>query len=878
MSVSATYKLLLDTARDESFATELPVVEMEWNNGMSDSFDVVADVTSLQAVVSNADGALTRGIYGDFTPDARTEERVNEALANGGFDAWTASEPDDWLKYVYNGGMTTSETASGGGAGTGALHVTGTGAVAYRQHLTAQRLYEIKLVVSEFSGNGRIQIRLRDSVFNGSLYTIQTIKQTGTITIPITVEEETLMEVYIVRLSGTFTVTIDSVSALEILASYHDLQPVMDPVPAEELVSNGSFAAWTAGVPDDWALFTGSVNEVGSGEDHTGAGSGAANLYSAGGTAAITSNVVAMGGRMYAFTVIVSYFASTGSNAQLDVGFSTTADYDPRLGRITGTGTHTLYITHPGEEDTGFATAEIMLLARCSSGTIDVTVDSIEVHPVVLIPKYIDKTDTGYRITPSGSTGKLVSPYRGTLLKVVASYMEVENQQLWIGKVESVEATPSIHDERLVTITCKDPMNQFRERDYLPPFLQNQRVDQVLTTMLKNEPAITYPYASSYWIPGVAGSSEPGQTTYPYDGPPMNFDTGISVIPYTGDNSDRAQPSAMDDRDIVKQGVSQLAFIRDLMMAEVDGRFFWDGRASEFVFHSRHHDLTTTEPTVRLDNWVSSQPIGSDVVYTEVEVYYQPREIGTAGSVLWTAPEATLPITLRPGQPVRFQIRYADPDSPETRIGAMDIIQPVPELDIQVHYDQEGTSPSRIKQVRYHVEARGNGAIITLATTRNKGILYVTLLRLRGTPIRTYQSASVKAAAPDALALNDPQRYEYRAQLVATRDEAVNIANFLLRRYQTPKRRLRTLTYLAQSSDARMRNMLTLTVGSLITAVADFIEHESIYLVVGEQHRINIERNEHYVTYVLKPRGNLEYWILGDAERSILGVSTVPVF
>ncbi|MBN1966476.1 MAG: hypothetical protein JW910_17630, partial [Anaerolineae bacterium] len=60
---------------------------------------------------------------------------------------------------------------------------------------------------------------------------------------------------------------------------------VITPAVGPELVTNGSFAAWTGDNPDGWTV-TGEaggdpeVSEVGSGESHGGSGSGLCNLYS----------------------------------------------------------------------------------------------------------------------------------------------------------------------------------------------------------------------------------------------------------------------------------------------------------------------------------------------------------------------------------------------------------------------------------------------------------------------------------------------------------------------------------------------------------------------------------------------------------------------
>lgn len=868
----ATYRLRLDVNRDETYSLELPVTELEWNNGMSGSFDTVADVTQLQATVSNAEWDLTRGIFGDFAPSDLETNYSEDKLLNGGFDDWTASEPDDWRKRTYAAGMTTSETASGGGVGTGSLHVTGTGEISYMQLIQTQRLYEVKIVVSEFSGDGEVKVQMRDRPTAGVLQHISGLSTVGTHTFQMEIEEMVWFELYIRRESGTFTLTIDSVSIKEIIRHYGDLQPVLTPIVGDGLITNGSFDDWTADTPDEWTELDSDVTEVASGQDKTGAGTGAANLFG-GGSATITQTLPIIGGRVYRVDLVVSYIS--GTDATVRAGFVTQENYTEYYATARAVGTYTFYLTHPGALDRYYDAD--FALSVVGTAPVEATIDSVEVTPVSFVTRYMDLTTVGYQIAPTGAVLQLASPYRGTLMKLTASYMELENVQLWVGKVTAVTPAPSIHDaERVITIVCLDPMDQMRDRDYLPHFQEDVTVDVALDKMFRTDPFVTFPYAASYWVLGVPGSSELGINTLLYDGPPMDFDTGIAVAPFVGDNSDRSQPSASDNRDVVKQGVSVMGYIRDLMALEVDGRFFWDGRTSQLIFHNRHHDLTTATPTATINNWTTAQFIASDRVYTEVEVVYQPREIGAVDSVVWT--HADLPLKLAPKQAMTIQVRYSDPDNPGVRVGAKDVRQLAKNTDITGFENSDGTGSRRLRFLARHVDIRGNGATIQLQNNRSAGDIWITVLQLRGTPIKTYQQERVKATAPELQAVIDPIVYPYSAQLISDEDTAMQTADFLLSRYGKIRRRFASITYRAQVSDARMRNALQLTVGDVIRVESDNLQHQADYIIVGEQHRVNIARGEHDVTYILKPRDNLDFWLLGDEVHSILGVSTYLVF
>lgn len=78
-----------------------------------------------------------------------------------------------------------------------------------------------------------------------------------------------------------------------------------------ELFTNNDFSAWTGDNPDGWTVTgeSGSnpmATEVGTGEDHTGAGTGSCNLYTTSSLISVAQNVFTVG-KFYLLNPIVSY-------------------------------------------------------------------------------------------------------------------------------------------------------------------------------------------------------------------------------------------------------------------------------------------------------------------------------------------------------------------------------------------------------------------------------------------------------------------------------------------------------------------------------------------------------------------------------------------
>lgn len=81
-----------------------------------------------------------------------------------------------------------------------------------------------------------------------------------------------------------------------------------------ELVTNGTFAAWTTDNPNSWTVSneagTSQVHQVGTGEDHTGSGSGCANLYRSDTNGLTISQAILTSNQIYEASVLVDKFTS----------------------------------------------------------------------------------------------------------------------------------------------------------------------------------------------------------------------------------------------------------------------------------------------------------------------------------------------------------------------------------------------------------------------------------------------------------------------------------------------------------------------------------------------------------------------------------------
>lgn len=200
-----------------------------------------------------------------------------------------------------------------------------------------------------------------------------------------------------------------------------------------ELLTNGSFSAWTGGNPTSWTVTgeSGSdpeVREVGSGQGHAGSGTGSANLYrtTSGflflGQAALTANT------WIEVELDCSYLSGTPLNVN-----------DPLNGFLrsySNTGTHTLI------GRTASATLQAYL-----AGAGDVTLDSISARMLTLHPQ-VDFAANGtfelhYSLPGSPKAGQTVRLwYRASddLNYWVAYLRRNDTNTAWDARLDSVSA------------------------------------------------------------------------------------------------------------------------------------------------------------------------------------------------------------------------------------------------------------------------------------------------------------------------------------------------------------------------------------------------------------------------------------------------------
>ena len=450
---------------------------------------------------------------------------------------------------------------------------------------------------------------------------------------------------------------------------------------------------------------------------------------------------------------------------------------------------------------------------------------------------------------------------RGTLVRVRANHNGV-TVQLYVGRIRQVMPSLGEGREKRVSLICECPMNALLQAEYKPALQESVTADVAIQPIFDNA-VITYPYAGTFWLLGVAGHSELGVTTTLYDHDVTDFDTGVTIFDFVGDNLGG------------EGGLAAQTFIRDYVAAELGGRFFFDARAGKFKFHNRHRDILNMTIAAIMARQAAEriEIVYADDVFNKITVHYRPRDVGAVGSVLWSQANV---ITLAEGATRKITGRYRDPDVPTARVGGSDFIVPVPGVDLIVNSREDASGSDQTQRVVVSVVFGASSADISVTNTWTK-TLYVQTLQVRGTPLTVYDKQYVTALNGESIGMNGLIEETRQLNVLSDADAAQSYAHMLVERFGTPVTRVGRLTFDANKSPDFAAKALFRTIGDQIQLTDNPTRN---YTLIGEEHEIIGGANPdvpamHLATWVLQPRNDrYNYWLLGVQGFSELGATT----
>lgn len=479
-------------------------------------------------------------------------------------------------------------------------------------------------------------------------------------------------------------------------------------------------------------------------------------------------------------------------------------------------------------------------------------------NPAVLT-LLLDNTTGAFNLEDSGAAFYGLFK-KGLLVRVRATFASTTHT-LFIGKLYNI---PSLvvtrYGERpTVSLQARDLMYELLDAEFVPELLTDTTTSAAINHVF-DKAVLTLPYASDYWILGEANSLLDVNTRLVDTTSYVSLETGQTTLSYFGDNTGGERSTRAQ------------TYLRDVVDAEVGGRFWFDTRAGVFTFHNRHHDINySVDLTLAVDDYEGGEYQPQTDVVNRVTVHYSPRSLGTPATVLWSLDN---PMKVAPGETKTITARYRDATNPSARIGATDVINPLSNTDYIANSAIDGSGRNRTAYVFISCEKGAAQSKLAVTNSHTRDI-FITTLQLRGTPLTSFQRESVTASDGESFYAHDIRDDQLTLTAVDDRDFANDAARQRVKQYKDARAVFNTLLLVANKTDTRMTQALTYTVGDVVTVQDAAIGHDQDYVIVGERHQVTAGGDHtHEATWVLSSLDTQVYWVLEDAVLGKLGTTT----
>jgi hypothetical protein len=453
--------------------------------------------------------------------------------------------------------------------------------------------------------------------------------------------------------------------------------------------------------------------------------------------------------------------------------------------------------------------------------------------------------------------GYVITPFAMTVLRVI-----------------DIQIEPGALSARTVVLTLGDWQSELMSAIYDPPLTLNTTTGVAIAAPIA-EGLVPLSYAGQYWILGASVLDTdtalfgPGQAY-------ASFYLGSTTLEYVGDNIDRGG------------GVSLYSFIEEMCTAEMDGRFWletWPGYLGygprpRWRFMGRgdiaryyEPENTYTLPSSRFKNDGAEYEYGRTIC-NKVEVTLYPRTVGSVGTELGRSAST---FRLKAGESRSITLRYRDPDNPDGTCSASTIIEPVASTDYTANEESDGSGADLTTSLSVVVENRTSAAYLTVGNTGSTD-LYVTLLKIRGTPLTARQPVTITSA--DAQSIHDYGAQSQSMTIAGVSDTELvqSYADYYIQRFKDPQARYRHVTFEFPEnvSDPMYRPALILPLRFAGLRIEDdWIEDTTttrIHWVAGVQHMVG--GGTWRTTWFLEDYIQQAFWQLADSDLGVLDIST----
>lgn len=309
------------------------------------------------------------------------------------------------------------------------------------------------------------------------------------------------------------------------------------------------------------------------------------------------------------------------------------------------------------------------------------------------------------------------------------------------------------------------------------------------------------------------------------------LDNGVSTFAYVGDTW--------------AGGIPALRAIRQIVEAE-RGRFFTD-RHGHLIFHDRDH-AAPSPAAVFEDAFEALTYAYGEALVNQVRVAIRPRAVGSAGSVIWTL---RTPQRIPPGECRTITAQFHD--SAGNPMGAVNLITPAAGTDYSANTAADGSGTDVTAQVNVTIPAggaNGSAVILDICNTSAADAYLLAGAQIRGTPLLQGDTMHIEKSDMASAIQHGLRALDVNLPYFVTAEEAEDLAQAVLDRFQTPSGAAKTL---ALSQRTRFDDALALTLFDTITVTETRTGHTGDYALIAEEHAVDVGGHRHTVTWLLEP-------------------------
>jgi hypothetical protein len=349
----------------------------------------------------------------------------------------------------------------------------------------------------------------------------------------------------------------------------------------------------------------------------------------------------------------------------------------------------------------------------------------------------------------------------------------------------------------------------------------------------------------------------------------VSIATGSDTFPFALDNSRGESMSIMQE--FTRYSVSEFGYVYLKGDTTQGGVLTIESRARRQLLASPVTTFSDTMQDMELE-------YDEDSIINSVFVMIYPRQVGTPATVLYTLQQHQ---DIENGTTLTLRGQYVDPLQRASRVGAIDLVTPVAYTDYTFNDDSSGDGTDFTPYLVVTARSGGNDFEAKLTNNHPSKKGHLLTFQIRGTPLYDYDRFIVTQRDEDSIRQYGERPLTVEMVYQTSAEFAKSVANYLISLSSRAPAVVSSLTLMANTSAARLADILTLEVGDRIglaetqTGLTTASGSQARNYFINQISLHAWDRGLMRATYTLSSGNQLAAWELGTVGASELDQTTV---